>query len=65
EKCKKNAENRSKQLYTHTGGSKSLARLEEEESERLGRPVSRGELFVLTHKRPNGSYLHDAARAIG
>nr|XP_025617108.1 uncharacterized protein LOC112709438 [Arachis hypogaea] len=24
-----------------------------------------GELFVLTHKRSNGSYLHDAARAIG
>ncbi|RYR03851.1 hypothetical protein Ahy_B06g083231 [Arachis hypogaea] len=34
EKCRKNAENRSKQLYTHTGGSKSLARLGEEESER-------------------------------
>ncbi|RYQ99006.1 hypothetical protein Ahy_B07g086855 [Arachis hypogaea] len=31
EKCKKNAENRSKQLYTHTSGSKSLARLGEEE----------------------------------
>ncbi|RYR38419.1 hypothetical protein Ahy_A09g043459 [Arachis hypogaea] len=34
-------------------------------SERQGRPVSRGELFVLTHKQSNGSYLHDAARAIG
>nr|XP_025628518.1 uncharacterized protein LOC112721695 [Arachis hypogaea] len=56
EKCRKNAENRLKQLYTHTGGSKSLARLGEEEG---------GELFVLTHKRSNGSYLHDAARAIG
>ncbi|KAL4299918.1 hypothetical protein AHAS_Ahas17G0148900 [Arachis hypogaea] len=31
EKCKKNAENRSKQLYTHTGRSKSLARLGEKE----------------------------------
>ncbi|RYR04475.1 hypothetical protein Ahy_B06g084206 [Arachis hypogaea] len=31
EKCRKNAVNRSKQLYTHTGGSKSLARFEEEE----------------------------------
>ncbi|XP_072080999.1 uncharacterized protein [Arachis hypogaea] len=65
EKCKKNAENRSKQLYTHTGGSKSLARLREEESERQGRTVSRGELYLLTHKRTNGSYIHDAARAIG
>ncbi|RYR34856.1 hypothetical protein Ahy_A10g049902 [Arachis hypogaea] len=65
DKCKKNAENRSKQLYTHTGGSKSLARLGEEESERQGRIVSRGELYLLTHKKTNGSYIHDAARAIG
>ncbi|RYR66773.1 hypothetical protein Ahy_A03g012831 [Arachis hypogaea] len=65
EKCKKNAENRSNQLYTHTGGSKSLARLGEEESKRQGRRVSRGELYLLTHKRANVSYVHDAARAIG
>ncbi|RYR02696.1 hypothetical protein Ahy_B06g081491 [Arachis hypogaea] len=65
EKCKKNAENRSKQLYTHTGRSKSLARLGEEDLERQGRRVSRGELYLLTHKRANGSYVHDAARAIG
>nr|XP_025660942.1 uncharacterized protein LOC112756536 [Arachis hypogaea] len=65
EKCKKNAENRSKQLYTHVGGSKSLARLGEEESKRQGRRVSRGELYLLTHKRSNGSYVHDAVRAIG
>nr|XP_029150057.1 uncharacterized protein LOC114925612 [Arachis hypogaea] len=64
-KCRKNAVNRSKQLYTHTGGSKSLARFVEEELERQGRPVGRGELLTLTHKRPNGSYLHDVARAIG
>ncbi|KAL4294389.1 hypothetical protein AHAS_Ahas18G0223200 [Arachis hypogaea] len=31
EKCKKNATNRSKQVYTHTGGSKSFARRMEEE----------------------------------
>ncbi|XP_020967527.1 uncharacterized protein LOC107617234 [Arachis ipaensis] len=65
EKCKKNVENRSKQLYTHIGGSKSLARHGEEESERQGRRVSRGELYLLTHKRDDGSYIHDAARAIG
>ncbi|XP_057745579.1 uncharacterized protein LOC130963488 [Arachis stenosperma] len=63
--CKKNAENRSKQLYTHTGGSKNLARCGEEESERQGRRVGRGELYLLTHKRSNGTYIHDAARAIG
>ncbi|XP_016177960.1 uncharacterized protein LOC107620293 [Arachis ipaensis] len=64
-KCKKNTENRSKQLYTHTGGSKSMARLGEEESKRQGRRVGRGKLYLLTHKRPNGSYIHDASRTIG
>ncbi|RYQ89290.1 hypothetical protein Ahy_B09g096009 isoform C [Arachis hypogaea] len=29
--CKKNAENRKKQLFTHTGGSKSIARRKDEE----------------------------------
>ncbi|XP_072072181.1 uncharacterized protein [Arachis hypogaea] len=32
EKCKKNAANRSKQLYTHIGGSKSFARRMEEDA---------------------------------
>ncbi|KAL4371217.1 hypothetical protein AHAS_Ahas06G0143700 [Arachis hypogaea] len=27
--------------------------------------VSRGELYLLTHKKTNGSYIHDAAHAIG
>ncbi|RYR19511.1 hypothetical protein Ahy_B03g064297 [Arachis hypogaea] len=31
EKCRKNVMNRLKQLYTHTGGSKSLARQKKEE----------------------------------
>ncbi|RYQ94533.1 hypothetical protein Ahy_B08g089466 [Arachis hypogaea] len=72
------------QLYIHTGGSKSLARLGEEENVfelslpllihfviiigtfgMTRRSISRGELYLLTHKRANGSYVHDAARAIG
>ncbi|KAL4357166.1 hypothetical protein AHAS_Ahas09G0159500 [Arachis hypogaea] len=39
EKCKKNVENQSKQLYTHTGGSKSLARLGEEENDLLAQAL--------------------------
>ncbi|XP_020976798.1 uncharacterized protein LOC107617938 isoform X1 [Arachis ipaensis] len=54
EKCKKNAENRSKQLYTHTGGLKSLARLGEEEerneaieqSDESSRLLSQNDLLV-------------------
>ncbi|RYR49871.1 hypothetical protein Ahy_A07g036398 [Arachis hypogaea] len=52
-------------LYTHTGRSKSFARFGEEKSERQGKRVSRGELYLLTHKRANDSYVHDAAWTIG
>ncbi|QHO13697.1 uncharacterized protein [Arachis hypogaea] len=65
EKCKKNAKNRSKQQYTHTGGSKSFARRIEEESEQQGRIVGRGELWIAVHKKKDGSYMNDEARAIG
>ncbi|XP_020970261.1 uncharacterized protein LOC110268441 [Arachis ipaensis] len=65
EKCKKNAANRSKQLYTHTGGSKSFARRMEEESEEQGRSIGRGELWIKVHKKNDGSYINDEARVIG
>ncbi|KAL4314457.1 hypothetical protein AHAS_Ahas15G0087000 [Arachis hypogaea] len=38
-KCKQNALNRKKQLYMHTGGSKSLARTREEEKSKGGELV--------------------------
>ncbi|XP_072072231.1 uncharacterized protein [Arachis hypogaea] len=41
EKCRKNAINRSKQLYTHTGGSKTMARKRHEEEQRQRRPIGR------------------------
>ncbi|RYR24099.1 hypothetical protein Ahy_B02g057593 [Arachis hypogaea] len=65
EKCRKNAANRSKQLYTHTGGSKSFARRIEEESKEQGRRVGRGELWIKVHKKNDGSYINDEARVIG
>ncbi|RYQ91944.1 hypothetical protein Ahy_B09g098009 [Arachis hypogaea] len=65
EKCKKNATNRSKQVYTHTGGSKSFARRMEEESEEQGRRIGRGELWIKVHKKNDGSYMNEEARAIG
>ncbi|MED6209414.1 hypothetical protein PIB30_054422 [Stylosanthes scabra] len=61
---RKNAVNRSKQLYTHTGGSKSLARRRDEESCQQGRDVSRGEVWMMTHKKVDGSYIHEDAQAI-
>ncbi|XP_057756265.1 uncharacterized protein LOC130975489 [Arachis stenosperma] len=63
-KCKQNTLNRSKQVYTHTGGSKTLARKKDEVEREQGRPVGRGELFIMTHKKRDGSYIHPDARVV-
>ncbi|XP_074560687.1 uncharacterized protein LOC141816856, partial [Curcuma longa] len=63
--CKKNTENRKKQLYTHTGGSKTIARRKHEEERQRGSSISRGELWVMLHKKKDGSYIHDNAEVIG
>ncbi|RYR21628.1 hypothetical protein Ahy_B03g066937 [Arachis hypogaea] len=65
EKCRKSTVNRSKQLYTHTDGSKSLARCREKESELQGKKVGRGELWISVYERRDGSYIHEEARTIG
>ncbi|RYR48011.1 uncharacterized protein [Arachis hypogaea] len=51
DKCKKNAANRSKQLHTHTGGSKTVARKRHEKELRQGRPIGRGEGWTMSHKK--------------
>ncbi|XP_057719131.1 uncharacterized protein LOC130933517 [Arachis stenosperma] len=59
EKCRKNAENRSKQQYTHAGGSKSFAwRMEEEvfRKEKPGRVHGVG--FGPTHSQLFGPNSH-------
>ncbi|XP_072052562.1 uncharacterized protein [Arachis hypogaea] len=58
----KKANNRSKQLYTHTGGSKCFARRMEENSEQQGMGVGRGELWITVHKKKDGSYIIDEER---
>ncbi|XP_020963777.1 uncharacterized protein LOC110265233 [Arachis ipaensis] len=63
-KCKQNTLNRSKQLYTHTGGSKTLARKKDEVEREQGRHVGREELFIMTHKKKDGSYIHPDARVV-
>ncbi|XP_057760246.1 uncharacterized protein LOC130980603 [Arachis stenosperma] len=63
-KCKQNTLNRKKQLYMHTSDS-SLARAREEESQKQGRKVGMGEVWILKHKRSDGSYIHEEARKIG
>ncbi|XP_020961326.1 uncharacterized protein LOC110263838 [Arachis ipaensis] len=63
-KCKQNTLNQSKQLYTHTGGSKTFARKKDEVEREQGRPIGRGELFIMTHKKRDGSYIHPDARVV-
>ncbi|MED6160164.1 hypothetical protein PIB30_048776 [Stylosanthes scabra] len=64
EKCRKNTENRSKQMYTHTRGSMTLARRREEEEHKQGKKFSRGEIWTMTHKKSDGSYIYEDARTI-
>nr|XP_025607274.1 uncharacterized protein LOC112698075 [Arachis hypogaea] len=65
EKCKKNAANRSKQLYTHIGGSKTMARKRHKEELRPGRPIGRREGWTMNHKKKNGSYMNEDAHLVG
>ncbi|QHO25078.1 uncharacterized protein DS421_12g378000 [Arachis hypogaea] len=65
EKCRKNAANHAKQRYTHTGGSKILARKRHEEEQRQGRPIGRGEIWTMSHKKQDGTYINEDARLVG
>ncbi|XP_052198330.1 uncharacterized protein LOC127805621 [Diospyros lotus] len=62
--CQKNAENRFKLTIPHTGGSKSLARKKYEMEIESGQPVSRGLLYIATHKKKDGSFVNEGARTI-
>ncbi|KAF7835602.1 uncharacterized protein G2W53_010461 [Senna tora] len=43
----------------HTCGSKSIARKKHEMEMESGGPVSRGAIFVATHKKRDGSFVND------
>ncbi|KAK7284604.1 hypothetical protein RJT34_19353 [Clitoria ternatea] len=60
----KNKENRKQQIIPHTGGAKSLARKRTEMEQELGRKVSRGEVWTVTHKHVDGAYVNAKAREI-
>ncbi|WVZ09477.1 hypothetical protein V8G54_014007 [Vigna mungo] len=63
--CKKNRENRKKQVIPHTGGSKPISRRRHEMLLDSGKLPSRGMLYIETHKRKDGSFVNEAAKAIG
>ncbi|CAI8593548.1 unnamed protein product [Vicia faba] len=57
----KNSQNRAKLKAPHTLGSKSLARKKHELEMRDGRTYSRGEMYAVSHKKPNGSFINEDA----
>ncbi|WVZ13619.1 hypothetical protein V8G54_011185 [Vigna mungo] len=62
--CKKNRENRKKQVIPHTGGSKPISRRRHEMLLDSGKLPSRRMLYIETHKRKDGSFVNEAAKAI-
>ncbi|KAL2330991.1 hypothetical protein Fmac_018572 [Flemingia macrophylla] len=65
EKAQKNKDNRKKQTIPHTGGSMSLARKKQKMELECGRKVSRGEIWIATHKHANGEFVNEEAKEIG
>ncbi|XP_057431692.1 uncharacterized protein LOC130724481 isoform X2 [Lotus japonicus] len=62
--CEKNQKNRSKLTINHTGGSKKLKRRKYEMEAKTNKEISRGVLYVETHKKHNGSFINEEAQTI-
>ncbi|KAL5161466.1 hypothetical protein HKD37_07G018745 [Glycine soja] len=64
ELCRRNKEIRSKQVIPHTGGSKANPRRRNELLLETGKLPSRGQLYIETHKRKDGSFVNEASKTI-
>ncbi|XP_016178208.2 uncharacterized protein LOC107620588 isoform X1 [Arachis ipaensis] len=62
ELCEKNATNRQQLKIPHTLGSKTLARKRHELEVETGRQFSRGEMFSITHKKKDGTFVNEEAQ---
>ncbi|XP_045826683.1 uncharacterized protein LOC123918645 isoform X1 [Trifolium pratense] len=62
EMTRKNAANRAKLKLNHSLGTKSIARTQQELEKRDGRKYSRGEMFAVSHKKSDGSFVIDEAK---
>ncbi|XP_025625829.2 uncharacterized protein [Arachis hypogaea] len=62
--CKRNQEIRQKQTIPHTSGAKSIARRRAELTEETGKEVSRVQMWDITHKKTDGSYVNEKAKEI-
>ncbi|XP_028199378.1 uncharacterized protein LOC114383853 [Glycine soja] len=64
ELCRRNKEIQSKQVIPHTGGSKANPRRRNELLLETGKLPSRGQLYIETHKRKDGSFVNEVAKTI-
>ncbi|PIN07619.1 hypothetical protein CDL12_19818 [Handroanthus impetiginosus] len=62
EKTQTNINNRSMQKIPHTLASMSIARKRDQIEMETGRACSRVEMFAISHKKKDGSYVNDEAR---
>ncbi|KAL4294431.1 hypothetical protein AHAS_Ahas18G0227400 [Arachis hypogaea] len=62
--CKRNQEIRQKQIIPHTSGAKSIARRRAELTEEMGIEVSRVQMWDITHKKIDRSYVNEKAKEI-
>ncbi|KAK2367399.1 hypothetical protein QL285_080687 [Trifolium repens] len=62
EMARKNAANRAKLRMNHSLGTKSLARKRDELEIRDGRKYNRGEMFAVSHKSSDGSFVNEEAK---
>lgn len=60
-RSERNKANRGKQIHKHAGGTKSLARLAEEDFQKTGVRPSRKDLWIKSHTRKDGTPIDQAA----
>ncbi|XP_068502048.1 uncharacterized protein [Phaseolus vulgaris] len=56
---------RKRQIIPHTGGVMSLSRRRNNLKIETGKNIGRAEMWKITHKRKNGTYVNDEALEIG
>ncbi|RYR78371.1 hypothetical protein Ahy_A01g003147 [Arachis hypogaea] len=59
--CKRNQKIQQKQIIRHTSGAKSISR---RRAELTGKEVSRVQMWDITHKKIDGSYVNEKAKEI-
>ncbi|XP_068466324.1 uncharacterized protein [Phaseolus vulgaris] len=60
-----NKDIRKRQIILHTGGAMSLSRRRNNLKIETGKNIGRAEMWKITHKRKNGTYVNDEALEIG